>query len=185
MKVLKFSGLKLRLAAVTQLFYNSGTETLYVDNRGTIYRYNDIPLSAWLLIKGGDVDFFNTMTAAFPYKIVSGLPKAKLDSYMLPAPSVVLWLVDSSNVKYVGYDSDSNKLYVQFMNGDTYVYYDVEPEIWNGLRQADSKGSFLHWFIKVNNYRYEKIGGFGLDYSTNYLTPNSGTAHPEGYLTGF
>jgi hypothetical protein len=185
MKVLQFSGLVLKLSKPTEVYYNQEAETMYVIDRGTVYQYKDIPLSAWLLIKSGDVDFFNQLTDVMPYKIVPRLPKSRLDMFVLPVATVVMWKVNSSNVEYLGYDSEKQRLYAQFKGGDTYVYYDVEPEIWNGLRQADSKGSFLHWFIKVNNYRYDKIGGFGLNYSTNYLTPNAGTEHPDGYLTGF
>lgn len=186
MKVLQFSGVILRLSATPQLYYDESGETLFVVDDGTVYKYKDIPVSAWLIIKGGDLDFFDMLTEVMPYSIVGNIPKTKkLDKFILPAPSVVMWLVDSSNIKYVGYDSEKGRLYVQFLTGDTYVYFGVENEIWQALRQADSKGSFLHWFIKVNNYRYEKIGGFNLDYSDNYLTPNSGEAHPDGYLTGF
>lgn len=185
MKVLQFSGLVLKLSKPTELYYNEETETLYVIDRGVVYQYKGVPLSAWLIIKGGDLDFLQSITEVIPYKIVPRLPKSRLDMFVLPVATVVMWKVNSSNVEYLGYDSEKNRLYAQFIGGDTYVYYDVEPAIWNGLRQADSKGSFLHWFIKVNNYRYDKIGGFGLNYSTNYLTPNAGTEHPDGYLTGF
>ena len=185
MKVLLSSSIRLCLSAAPSLWYDSDAEKLYVDDSGTVYRYDNIPVSAWLIIKQGDAAFLDKITEVMPYRIVPNKPKSKpLDYYKPPVPSVVMWLVDSSNVKYVGYDKDAQNLYVQFNSGDTYVYYGVEPQIWNGLRQADSKGSFLHWFIKVNQYRYEKIGGYLLDYSDNYLSPNSGTAHPDGYLTG-
>lgn len=186
MKVLTFSNKRLCFAKAPTLYYDSDGEVLYVDDSGMVYRYENIPMSTWLVIKQGDRTFFDQVTEVMPYRIVPNIPKKKkLDIYQLPVPSVVMWKVDSSNIKYVGYDSANQRLYVQFLNGDTYQYDGVEEVIWNGLRQADSKGSFLHWFIKVNDYPYRKVGGFLLDYSDNYLSPNSGTAHPEGYLTGF
>lgn len=185
MKVLRLCNVRLLLSKKPTLYYDEEGEVMYVVDDNTIYRYADTPISVWMVIKGGDYAFFDQIVEVTPYRIVPKLPKKKLDTIILPTPSVVMWLVDSSNVKYVGYDAENHNLYVQFLSGDTYVYYGVEDEIWQGLRRADSKGSFLHWFIKVNQYRYEKIGGFLLDYSDNYLTPNSGEAHPDGYLTGF
>lgn len=186
MKVLLSSNIRLSLSAAPVFRYDTETERLYVDDNGTIYRYDGVPSSAWLIIKGGDTGFLDKITEVMPYRIVPNVPKTKnLDYYRPQTPTVVMWLVDSSNIKYVGYDKGTQRLYVQFKGGDTYVYYDVEPLMWDGLRKADSKGSFLHWFVKVNNYRYDKIGGFLLDYSSNYLTPNAGTSHSAGYLTGF
>lgn len=185
MKELKLTSNRIRLilSVSPELWYDSDKENLYVIDNNTVYKYADIPVSAWYIIKGGDLGFFDQITEVMPYRVVPNIPKTKqLDYFKLPAPSVVMWKVDSSNIKYVGYDSENENLYVQFLNDDVYVYYGVEPEIWRGLRLADSKGSFTHWFLKVNGYRYDKIGGFLLDYSDNYLTPNAGTPHPQGYL---
>lgn len=57
--------------------------------------------------------------------------------------------VDSSNIEAVGYDPDSQQLYVQFLkSGATYVYYDIEEWIFQELMQADSKGTYLNNQIK-------------------------------------
>lgn len=176
----------LKLSARPTIFYDEATERMYVDDNGTLYMYRDIPLSAWMVIKSGDWDFFDSITAAFPPKIVTKMPsKTKLDSFYPPTPTVVMWKVNSSNMRYVGYDADTRSLYVQFLSSDdVYRYMNVDEEVWEGIKNADSKASYLHWFVK-QNYPFEKVGGFLLDWSTNYLVPNSGTPHPSGYLTGF
>lgn len=188
MKELKLTSNRIRLilSASPELWYDSDKENLYVIDNNTVYKYADIPVSAWYIIKGGDLGFFDQITEVMPYRVVPNIPKTKqLDYFKLPAPSVVMWKVDSSNIKYVGYDSEQMKLYVMFQDDSVYEYSGVEPEIWNGIKNADSKGSYLHWFVKVNQYPYQRIGGFLLDYSDNYLSPNTGTPHPDGYLTGF
>jgi hypothetical protein len=178
--------IRLILSASPELWYDGDKENLYVIDNNTVYKYADIPVSAWYIIKGGDLGFFDQITEVMPYRVVPNIPKTKqLDYFKLPAPSVVMWKVDSSNIKYVGYDSEQMKLYVMFNDDSVYEYSGVEPEIWNGIKNADSKGSYLHWFAKVNQYPYQRIGGFLLDYSDNYLSPNTGTPHPDGYLTGF
>lgn len=186
MKVLKLSKIRLQLGKSPILYYDSEGERLYVSDEGTLYRYDNITMPTWLLIKQGDRTFFDQVTEVMPYRIVPNLPKTKkLDTYQLPMPTIVMWKVDSSNVEYVGYDADKQQLYVQYKGGETYQYDGVEEAIWNGLRNADSKGSYLHWFIKINDYPYRRVSGFLLDWRGNYLSPNSGTPHEDGYLTGF
>ena len=77
MKVLKFSGVILRLSATPQLYYDESGETLFVVDDGTVYKYKDIPVSAWLIIKGGDLDFFDMLTEVMPYSIVPNIPKTR------------------------------------------------------------------------------------------------------------
>ena len=64
--------------------------------------------------------------------------------------------VDSSNIAAVGYDVGSSTLQVEFNNGTAYQYFDVPEHIFEGLRDSDSVGSFLHANIK-GNYRYSKV----------------------------
>ena len=178
---------RLVFAKVPELYYDAQGENLYVvDTDNHIYKYADITYSTWGVIIGGDWEFFDTITEVMPYKTVYNLPKTKhLETYTLPQPSVTMYKVKSSNLEYVGYDEQDNSLYVQFLNGDIYKYYNVEQEIWDGFIQADSKGSYLNWFVKINGYQYEKIGGFMLDWSGKLLQPNTGSPHPNGYMTGF
>lgn len=64
--------------------------------------------------------------------------------------------VDSSNVEAVGYDEDSLTLQVEFKNGGTYQYFDVQEEVFIGLRDAASVGGYLAARIK-GTYRYSKV----------------------------
>ncbi|WP_321336479.1 KTSC domain-containing protein [uncultured Cohaesibacter sp.] len=64
--------------------------------------------------------------------------------------------VDSSNVRAVGYDDESNTLQVEFNNGSLYQYFDVPRYIFDGLIEADSPGGFLHQNVK-GVYRYSRV----------------------------
>jgi hypothetical protein len=62
---------------------------------------------------------------------------------------------ESSNIVRFGYDSPSRVLKVEFNNGSVYDYFDVPDHVFNGLRNAPSKGQYLAQQIK-GNYRYAR-----------------------------
>ncbi len=64
--------------------------------------------------------------------------------------------VESSNIDKIGHDEDSNTLQIEFKNGGTYQYFDVENNIYEAMLNANSKGKFLHANIK-GAYRYSKV----------------------------
>ena len=64
--------------------------------------------------------------------------------------------VSSSNVESIGYDEPQQILYVRFLNGALYIYKGVNVYEFEGLRDAPSKGSYLHRNIR-NVYAYERI----------------------------
>jgi len=64
--------------------------------------------------------------------------------------------VDSSNVEAVGYDDSAEELHVRFLSGDTYVYHGVPDEIFDGMLNASSKGSYLNREIK-GVYQFTKL----------------------------
>ena len=64
--------------------------------------------------------------------------------------------VGSSNVRSVGYDSDTQTLEVEFCTGSIYQYYGVPEKIHRGLMQAASKGSYLNQHIR-SSYDYRRI----------------------------
>lgn len=64
--------------------------------------------------------------------------------------------VNSSNVQSVGYDPDTETVYVDFLNGSTYTYKGVPQFEFDNLREAASVGSYLHRNFK-NVYPYERI----------------------------
>lgn len=51
--------------------------------------------------------------------------------------------VISSNLMAIGWDSSTNELQVQFMNGRIYSYQTVPEELYMGLANAPSKGTFF------------------------------------------
>jgi hypothetical protein len=51
--------------------------------------------------------------------------------------------VDSSMVSAFRYDEDKKILEVTFQNSDTYRYLNVPAEVAEGLRQSESKGSYM------------------------------------------
>ena len=65
--------------------------------------------------------------------------------------------VKSSNLKAVGYDEEKRILYVDFLNGTKYQYFDVPRFLFEELLKADSKGSYLDRRIKKGPYKYQKI----------------------------
>lgn len=64
--------------------------------------------------------------------------------------------VDSSNISSIGFDEESSTLEVEFHDGAIYQYFDVPLGVFEGLRDADSKGQYLAQHIK-GYYRYVKV----------------------------
>lgn len=63
--------------------------------------------------------------------------------------------VSSSSIAAVGYDADNQAVYVQFLNGSTYLYKGVPEHEFENLRTAPSVGSYLNRNYK-NVYPYER-----------------------------
>lgn len=64
--------------------------------------------------------------------------------------------VDSSNIESIGYDSKSQTIEIEFLNGTIYQYFDVPQHIYEELINADSHGKYLAANIK-GHYRYSKV----------------------------
>jgi len=56
--------------------------------------------------------------------------------------------VSSSNIRSIGYDTDSQVLEVEFHDGGVYQYYEVPPSVHQGLMSAASHGSYLHIHVR-------------------------------------
>lgn len=67
--------------------------------------------------------------------------------------------VQSSNIVAMGYNELDKVLRVIFRGGSSYLYYNVEPEIWELLGNSESKGKALNENIvrHKDKYRYVKI----------------------------
>jgi len=69
---------------------------------------------------------------------------------------VIFIPVESSNVQEFGYDEENRMLYVRFLNGSLYVYYDVAPDIYDGFFMAPSKGKYV-WSHLRDRYEYARV----------------------------
>jgi len=56
--------------------------------------------------------------------------------------------VESSAVRMIGYDAEAEEAFVEYLDGDLYVYEGVPPEVFEELRHAESKGTFVNDVIK-------------------------------------
>lgn len=64
--------------------------------------------------------------------------------------------VSSSNIASIGFDSQSQTLEIEFLNGGIYQYFDVPENVFNDLMNAGSHGEYLARNIK-GSYRYSKV----------------------------
>ncbi len=64
--------------------------------------------------------------------------------------------VQSSNLKSVGYDRETNVLEIEFHSGGVYQYLNVPESVFKALLNAASKGTYFHANIK-ERYKYKRI----------------------------
>jgi len=50
--------------------------------------------------------------------------------------------VSSSNISYIGYDYDTQELYITFVKGDTYKYDNVPEQVFKEFLEASSVGKY-------------------------------------------
>ena len=64
--------------------------------------------------------------------------------------------VSSSNLKSVGYETNSQILEIEFVNGAVYQYYGVPQHIYMKLMQAESHGKYFYTFVR-NRFQYKQV----------------------------
>ena len=64
--------------------------------------------------------------------------------------------LDSSNLKSAKYDDKNQTMEITFLNGSTYRYERVPPQIFNALTDAVSPGGYFSRQIR-NSFGFEKI----------------------------
>ena len=64
--------------------------------------------------------------------------------------------VNSSAIEAIGYDTRSQELHICLLESRTYVYYNVEEEIFHEFLQANSKGRYFNYEIR-GNYDFTKF----------------------------
>ncbi len=76
-----------------------------------------------------------------------------------PPQAGMIWHdADSSMISAFGYDEAEGVLEVAFHRTGVYRYYDVPLHIYEGLRDAESKGRYMRAWI-IDMYPYEKKRG--------------------------
>lgn len=62
----------------------------------------------------------------------------------------------STSVEFVGLDFDTNRMFVQFVSGKSYIYPGVDTVILNGCHNCPSIGKYINDFIRpsYNGYPY-------------------------------
>jgi len=67
--------------------------------------------------------------------------------------------VFSSNLVAMGYDENKKVLRVIFKGNSSYLYFDVEPDVYNTLMQSESKGRALNESVikQKEKYKYIKL----------------------------
>jgi len=65
--------------------------------------------------------------------------------------------VCSSDLASVGYDRETFTLEIEFKSGSIYQYFNVPYEVYEGLMNAISKGTYFQNHIRNSNYSYVKI----------------------------
>lgn len=63
--------------------------------------------------------------------------------------------VSSSSIAALGYDAESETVYVEFLNGSTYAYKGVPEQEFENLRTAPSIGAYFNRNYK-NAFPYER-----------------------------
>ena len=64
--------------------------------------------------------------------------------------------VSSSNISAIGYETETNTLEVEFLNGSVYQYAGVSVDEYEAMMNADSKGKYLNANIK-GRYSFTKL----------------------------
>ena len=64
--------------------------------------------------------------------------------------------VESSNIRLIGYDKQTQIMEIEFKSGGVYRFYGVPERKWRGILRAKSKGKYFHRRIK-GEYEYEMI----------------------------
>jgi hypothetical protein len=66
--------------------------------------------------------------------------------------------ITSSMMTWAGCDDSTGELDITFIGGKTYRYFEVPPEIYDGLLDAESQGVFFNENIK-DVFRYSEALG--------------------------
>lgn len=87
----------------------------------------------------------------------------RIHSYyvLMDDPNITYEPVVSSNISEIGYDVVHRRLFVKFNSGQTWAYDPVEPDVYQRLKAAPSKGVFFWREIRAygadNRYQATRV----------------------------
>jgi hypothetical protein len=68
----------------------------------------------------------------------------------------------STAIRELSYDDVTATLFVTFIDGDVYAYFEVPPMVYRDFRAARSKGGFFALRVR-GSYRYQQLPALPLD----------------------
>jgi hypothetical protein len=68
--------------------------------------------------------------------------------------------VESSMLRSVGFDAESETLELEFVKGDVWQYFGVPLEVYQHLMRADSHGSYARSFV-IGQYDERRVSRGG------------------------
>lgn len=82
--------------------------------------------------------------------------------------------VDASQLVSVGYDNETESMYIEFKQGLVYKYFEVPVNVFNNLKNSSSPGRFFMSSVR-QYYDYSKTslnvasGELTLEYEPNHI----------------
>lgn len=70
-------------------------------------------------------------------------------------------IANSTSIAFFGSNLNTGSMFIQFNNGNTYIYQDITPEVRKGFWNASSVGSYYSKSIK-NRFPSIKLEGKGV-----------------------
>jgi hypothetical protein len=91
----------------------------------------------------------------------------------------------STAIRTLSYDDETATLFVTFIDGDVYAYFEVPAQVHADFRAARSKGGFFARRVR-SKYRYQKVGGDKGDdlFGATASPPSGGPASPPPAAAG-
>jgi hypothetical protein len=109
-----------------------------------------------LLNRGDELELLAVPAPVAAFEGLQLLNNMIAETLTLPSPPIPMLPVESSMANAVGYDAANQVLQIEFYNGTTYQFEEVEPEIWDELHDTDSIGRYFNTEIR-GNYESSRI----------------------------
>ena len=102
--------------------------------------------------------------------------------------NIQMVLVQSSNVKSVGYDEENKNIHIELISGEKYMFKNVPKKIFKDLLVSTSIGSYINRYLRDSYdvesqnsfYALEKASKTLIDYLNKYYNPMTTAIVTEG-----